>query len=118
MRRYFVILLSFLMASNPISKNQAVEIARKAVAELSVRHDYTLMLDRTEEREFGWVFFYAPRQYLQTGDRKYLVPGTAPFVVLRADGTVEHLATSIPPARAVDIYEEMWREKETTKTRD
>ncbi len=103
------------MATTSISKPEALEIAHRAIAELSVQHDFVLMPERTEEREFGWVFFYATQRYLDTGDRKHLVPGTAPFVVLRADGAIEHLATSIPPARAVDIYEKQWRERKNAE---
>lgn len=34
------------------------------------------------------------------------VPGAAPIIVLSEDGTTEYLATSIPPSRAIDIYEQ------------
>lgn len=97
----------------PVTKARALEIARKLVAELSDQHDFVILEDKTVERPFGWVFFYTTRQYLETGDRKYLVPGAAPLVVHRADGSTEHLATSVPPARAIEIYEKRWLEKQS-----
>lgn len=96
-----------------ISKDRALEIARQEVASLSGQHDFVIVEDQTVERPFGWVFFYTTRQYLQTGNRNYLVPGTAPLVVLRADGSIEHLATSVPPARAIEIYQQRWLERQS-----
>jgi hypothetical protein len=95
----------------PITKARALEIARRVVAELSDHHDFVILEDKTVERPFGWVFFYTTRPYLQTGDPNYLIPGAAPLVVHRADGSTEHLATSVPPARAIEIYEKGWLEK-------
>ncbi len=101
-------------AGQQITKERAFEIARKQVAELSTQHDFVLMEEKTIERPFGWVFFYATRQFIQTGDRNFLVPGSAPFVVNRSDGTVEQLPTSVPPARAIELHEKRWMEKQAT----
>jgi hypothetical protein len=116
-----ILLLIFMIepqdVHKPIDHARALEIARKTAAELPGHHDFVIMEKQTVERPFGWVFFYAPRQYVLTGDRDFLVPGAAPLVVHRADGSTEHLATSIPPARAIEIYEKRWREKQSeTKT--
>jgi hypothetical protein len=112
-----ILLLLFMTdpqdAPKPIEKARAVEIARKVAAELPGHHDFVVMDDRTVERPFGWVFFYAPRQYVLTGNRDYLVPGAAPLVVHRADGSIEHLATSVHPARAIEIYEKRWQAKQS-----
>lgn len=94
----------------PITKAQALAIARRAVSELSREHKFIVQENQTQERPFGWVFFYTTEEYAKTHDIKYAVPGTAPFVVLRSDGSVEHLGSSVPPARAVEIFEQHWRE--------
>lgn len=90
-----------------IEFGRAREIARETVAALADHHDYVLMEDQTVERPFGWVFFYTTRGYLMTRDPQHLVPGTAPFAVHRANGSVHHLATSVPPGQAIAIYESM-----------
>ena len=90
-----------------ISKDQALTIAQKVLAE-DTTHDLVILKDKTVERPFGWVFFYTTREYEKTGDKKYLLPGTAPLVVLRANGATEYLPTSIPPSRAIEIYEKRW----------
>jgi|GEM_PF-1305247 len=92
-----------------ISKDQAFAIAQKLLAE-DTAHDLVILKDKTVERPFGWVFFYVTRQYAETGDKKHLLPGTAPLVVLRRNGATEYLPTSIPPARAIEIYEKRWEE--------
>ena len=93
-----------------VSKDQALAIAQKVLAE-DKTHDLVILKDKTVERPFGWVFFYTTRQYAETGDKQYLLPGTAPLVVLRADGATDYLPTSIPPNRAIEIYENRWLER-------
>ena len=93
-----------------VSKDQALAIAQKVLAEDKI-HDLVILKDKTVERPFGWVFFYVTRRYAETGDKQYLLPGTAPLVVLRADGATEYLPTSIPPDRAIEIYEKRWLER-------
>lgn len=92
-----------------------MEIARKAVAELSSEHKFVVQEDRTIERPFGWVFFYSTAEYAKTRDIKFAVPGAAPIVVLRSNGSVEQLPSSIPPTRAIEIFEKRWRENESAK---
>lgn len=93
-----------------VSKDQALVIAQKVLAE-DTTHDLVILKDKTVERPFGWVFFYALRQYAETGDKQYILPGTAPLVVLRANGSTEYLPTSIPPSRAIEIFEKRWEER-------
>jgi len=100
-------------SSKQITKAGAREIAGKVVAALSQQHDFVILDDQTVEREFGWVFFYTTRRYVETRDPQYLVPGNAPLVVHQADGSITHLATSIPPTRAIEIYEQRWREEQS-----
>lgn len=92
-------------------------IALRTIEDLgaSAHHDYALMEDQTVERPFGWVFFYSTREYVATRDRSHLVPGTAPFVVNRFDGSVVHLPTSVSPARAIELYEAQWLEGQARK---
>ena len=100
-----------------ITKARAHEIATKVVAEISAstQHNFVIQEEKTIERPFGWVFFYTTRRYLETHDPNGLVPGATPVVVLRADGSVDHLASSVPPARAMEIYEKRWLENQHAK---
>ena len=101
-----------IQRKGPIDKAQAIAIARQTIAKASTHdHDMVIQEKKTEERDFGWVFFYTTRKFLETGDKKYLVPGNAPLVVEREDGSTHFLGTSLPPNRAIERFEQAWRER-------
>lgn len=104
------------VAGSAITSDRALEIAKRTLLEITDQHDFVIQEDRTVERPFGWVFFYVPRKYLASRDVRDLVPGNAPLVVHRRDGSVAHLATSIPPARAIEIYEKRWEDSQRSST--
>ncbi|WP_084435580.1 YrhB domain-containing protein [Desulfomicrobium escambiense] len=91
-----------------ITYEVAREIAIREIASLNAEHDFVLLEEKTVEREFGWIFFYATHNYLKTMDPQFLVPGTAPIVVHKKDGSIEHLPTSLPPKAAIEHYEKEW----------
>lgn len=80
--------------------------AREVIA--PSRHDLVLRTDMTQEHDFGWVVFPTTRRFLETGHARDTVPGLGPVVVART-GEVVPLSTSVPPNRAIEIFEEMWR---------
>ena len=98
-----------------ITKEQAAEVARKLVANLKPGTEFVILDDKTVEKDFGWVFFYTTKRYVETKDRKYLLPGNAPLVVDRKDGSTHFLSTSAPPARAIDEYEKVWKKSQNAK---
>lgn len=93
-----------------MTKQQAKEIAVKAISNLKPGTEFVVLDDKTVEKDFGWVFFYSPTKYLETKDPKYLTPGNSPIIVDRADGATHFLPTSVPPPRAIEIYEQHWHE--------
>lgn len=80
------------------------------------RHDFVILTSKTEERDFGWVVFYTPRKFVETGNPSHLVPGVGPVVVTRT-GEVVPLATSMPPAAAISVFETAWRQATGAGTR-
>jgi hypothetical protein len=96
--------------SGPVSKEKGVEIARQAIAELKPGTEFVLQEDRTLEKDFGWVFFYSPKAFLETKDPRTLVPGAGPLVVMKADGSTQYLTTSVHPDRAVKEFDRRWHE--------
>ena len=91
-----------------IDVNQAAAIAAEEIRREGAEHDFVILEDQTEEHPFGWVFFYVPRRYLETGSPNDLVPGNGPLVVER-DGQMTFLTTSVPPEVAIAEYERAWR---------
>ncbi len=91
-----------------ITYEVAYHIANLTILNISTKHNFVILEDKTIERDFGWVFFYVTKEYLETMNPKFLVPGTAPVVVHKKDGSVLHLPTSLPPMRAIEEYEKEW----------
>ena len=100
----------------PINKERALEIARKSIANLKPGTELVILEDKTVEKDFGWVFFYTTKKYLESRNPGDLLPGNAPLVVERADGSTHFLSTSLPPNRAIEEYESAWRKKKTGAT--
>jgi hypothetical protein len=61
--------------------------------------------DRTIERDFGWVFFYTSRRFLETGDIRHVPLGNAPIIVDRIDATLHPTGTDQPVEEYIRAYE-------------
>lgn len=88
------------------------QAAEKLVADeflASSNHDFVVQPDKTVPKPFGWVIFYTTRAFLQTRDRRAMVPGAGPVAVMR-NGEIVPLATSLPPALAIEKFEKEWLE--------
>jgi hypothetical protein len=92
-----------------VTRERAAELAREAVARLGGNHDMVLLEEEIQEREFGWVFRFAPKKYIETHDPRHMVPGLGPVAVERAGGATTFLATSVHPDAAIAEFERRWR---------
>ena len=70
-----------------------------------------LMEEATIEGDFGWVFFWARRAYLETRDDRYSLVGNAPILISRRDGSLHETGTAYP----IDFFIDNFRR--TGKTR-
>ena len=61
--------------------------------------------EQTVEKDYGWIFQFTTRRYLETSDPGALVPGTGPLVVEKEGGATAFLATSVCPEKAIEEYE-------------
>jgi hypothetical protein len=59
-----------------------------------------LVVTSTTEYEFGWLFAFSAKEYLETGDVRYALAGNAPLIVDRQDGQLYVTGTAHP----VDHY--------------
>jgi hypothetical protein len=75
-----------------IAESYIIGLSRDAGVELAVH------TDRTVEREYGWVFFYGPK------DGSTAAAGNAPFIVDRNDGSVYRTGTAFPTETYLDNY--------------
>ena len=74
------------------------EVPRKSPNELSVMDEHTI------ETDFGWVFFWNSKKYLQTGDLAHALAGNAPLIVDRRDGSLHETSTAKPVEDCIDEY--------------
>jgi hypothetical protein len=93
----------------PVTKERALEIARKKVAETKPEASFVILEKKTVEKPFGWVFFYEPKAAATNPGA--VVPGAGPLVVHRADGTTTFLSSSVPPHVAIEEYEKVWAQR-------
>ena len=67
--------------------------------------ELVILDEHTIEDEFGWVFFYESKAYLDTGDFSYALAGNAPLLISRMDGSVHVTGT----ARPIEFYIENFK---------
>lgn len=59
-----------------------------------------VMDEHTITKEYGWVFFYNSRKFLETGDLNEALGGNAPIIVDKEDGALYVTGT----AEATEVY--------------
>ncbi len=52
--------------------------------------------EATIEGDFGWVFFWTTRAYLETEDDRYALVGNAPILISRRDGSLHETGAAYP----------------------
>lgn len=60
--------------------------------------------DATQEKPFGWVFFWNSKEYYETGDFKNSIVGNGPIVVDRCDGSIHELPTAGSAEQFIEEY--------------
>ncbi|GAB4043106.1 YrhB domain-containing protein [Spirosoma litoris] len=67
----------------------------------------TLVLTKSREESFGWIFFYDSKEFLETGDFSKAVVGNAPVIIDRATGELTETGT----AHSIEYYIEQYKTK-------
>jgi len=85
--------------------SQALELAETWVR--IVTGDRCVILKKhTVKRPYGWVFFYQSREYVASGDSRYMVAGNAPILVDRVNAEIRVTGTADPLEKYLEQYEE------------
>jgi hypothetical protein len=92
-----------------LNKEQAREIALKEIMKRwHIEDDEPAIVDeQTLEEDFGWVFFYDSKLFLETQFFSYCIAGNSPIIVNKYDGST--LATGT--ARPAEYYIEEYRKE-------
>ena len=83
-----------------ITIKEAEMIANQYLSNLQAEIGEPLVITKTQEERFGWVFFYQSKDYEATGNLSSMLAGNAPYIVNRKTGVIQILGTAQP----VDIY--------------
>jgi hypothetical protein len=67
-----------------------------ALPENKNRPAHQLVVTETTEYDFGWVYFYNSREYMETGDHLRSFVGNAPLIFCREDGKLYETGTGHP----------------------
>lgn len=89
------------------SREQAEkELTARLNAEFHSDDDSLVILpDLTIEKDYGWIFFYQSRKYLETGDYRYQLAGNGPVAFEKASGEHHHLGSASPPHDRIREFE-------------
>ncbi len=86
---------------------------------LSRRRSYELVvLDlETLGEDFGWIYFYNTKEFVETGDRDSAVGDNGPIIVDRETGNIHVAGTGRSSCEHVDYYREHRTLKDMSRAR-
>ena len=89
-----------------LNLEQAQAVAENHLQTLSARsgHDLVLHGEYTREEDFGWVFFFNTRAYVETGDINDALGGNGPLLVDAKSGKLLEAGTAHPTEHYVAVY--------------
>jgi hypothetical protein len=95
-----------------LTKSDAIELVINKLAELPPLpgDERIVVLDKTIEKPFGWVFIYSSKKYIETGELMYRLYGNGPVIVNKNTGSVEFFGSRIPLNEIIDNYERQLRD--------
>lgn len=90
-----------------LSEKELLEKAEIYIKEIENESKIPLVLgyDITIKKDYGSIFFYTSKQFLETGDFKYAVAGNAPFLIEKKTGNIIEFGTSEPYEYYMSEYE-------------
>jgi hypothetical protein len=60
-----------------------------------------LLDERTQEKPYGWVFFFNTRRFVESRDLVFALGGNGPVVVERETGRITLLGSARPPEKEI-----------------
>lgn len=90
-----------------IDKNTARKLAEDYInSSYQVEGDRLVILDEeTLEKDYGWIFFYTSRRYLETRLVSHMLAGNGPVIVEREGGALIQLSAASPLDESIRDYE-------------
>jgi hypothetical protein len=70
----------------------------------TIAPDVEIMADKTIQKEYGWIFFYQPKKYIETKKLREMLIGNCPILVKHSGETVL-FPTFQPVDKSIRMYE-------------
>ena len=88
-----------------LTKDQARAKIVELISDKQSSNDLVVLDDETLEYDWGWVFFYQSKKFIETGDFLDMVYGNAPYIVNRITGEIVVTGTAGPIENYIQDYE-------------
>ena len=90
----------------PKNRQEAQRLAEQHLSEMQISPptELAILSERTIETDFGWVFFWNSKRYLETDEFQYALAGNAPLIVDRRDGSIHGTSTAEPIEEIMERY--------------
>ena len=89
-----------------IDREEARYLAEKFIStQVSEGVEFVILDDCTIEKEYGWVFFYQSKRFIESRQFSDMLAGNAPVLVLNADGSIYQFGTALPVDMYLEEYE-------------
>jgi len=88
------------------SRQEAQGLAEQHLSKMqtSPPTELAILSEHTIETDFGWVFFWNSRKYMETDEFQYALAGNAPLIVDRRDGSIHETSTAEPIEKIIEHY--------------
>jgi hypothetical protein len=88
------------------NKQEAQSLAEQHLSKMRISPPTELAIlgENTIETDFGWVFFWNSKKYVETNEVRYALAGNAPLIVDRRDGSIHETSTAEPIEEMIERY--------------
>ncbi|WKD48967.1 YrhB domain-containing protein [Microbulbifer spongiae] len=91
-----------------MNREEAQKLVESEISRLQNQYDpieCIVLEDETIEKDWGWVFFYQSKDYLESGDFRDMLCGNAPYIVNRHTGALTETGTAHNIEHYINEYE-------------
>ncbi|KUY80796.1 MULTISPECIES: YrhB domain-containing protein [Burkholderia] len=92
-----------------ITKDQALQLVREYLDQMDSTESiggYAVVEGKTIEKQYGWVFVFNSKKYLETGNIIFSLGGNGPIIVERENGRLHQLGSASSLQDSVRQFEE------------
>jgi len=92
-----------------ITKKQAQKIIYQKINEKDLswpdRPEMVILEEETIEKEYGWIFFYQSKKFMESGNISDALAGNAPYIFNKHSGEIIVTGTAYPIDYYITEYE-------------